>query len=215
MTFLWAFDSSAFTDKLIWISSWIKQYLGDLNRFNSWYNRFSRNWLRINSWLKWIQKDWLMIQHASQFFRFKSTHYSSEKHFRVDSWFDSESYPCLVMPPLHILKYASFDVESSHIIYLSKKENIRLLYFIIGTVVLFIQKKIFPHKIATFLKSLYTDVTDVGGATTVRVCRFWIRQCSRWCALRNQQPPVLRSPPPWKVGGTSVFDLMLQFACEN
>ena len=35
----WAFDSNAFPDKLIWIISWLKQYLGDLNRFNSWLKR--------------------------------------------------------------------------------------------------------------------------------------------------------------------------------
>ena len=58
VTFLGAFDSSAFPEKLIWISSWLKQYLGDLNRFNSWLKRFSSNWLRINSWLKWIARYW-------------------------------------------------------------------------------------------------------------------------------------------------------------
>ena len=52
----WAFDSSAFPDKLIRISSWLKQYLGDLNRFNWWLKHLSRNWLRIISWLKWIPK---------------------------------------------------------------------------------------------------------------------------------------------------------------
>ena len=48
LTFFWAFDSSA----LIRISSWLKHYLEDLNRFNWWLKRLSRNWLKINSWLK-------------------------------------------------------------------------------------------------------------------------------------------------------------------
>ena len=45
----WAFDSKAAPDKLIWISSWLKQHLVDLNRFNSWLKGLSRNWLKINS----------------------------------------------------------------------------------------------------------------------------------------------------------------------
>ena len=47
---------------------------------------FPWNWLRINSRLKQIPMYW-----------FKSTHHSKEKHiwFRVDLWFNSESYLCL------------------------------------------------------------------------------------------------------------------------
>ena len=35
-------------ETLIWISWWLNQYLGDLNRFNSCLKRLSSNWLRIN-----------------------------------------------------------------------------------------------------------------------------------------------------------------------
>ena len=81
----WAFNSSALTQ----ISSWLKQYLEDLNRFNSWLKQLSRNCFRINSWLKvdfpGIDSDWLMTQDASPFFQFKSIHDSSEKHL-ILSW---------------------------------------------------------------------------------------------------------------------------------
>ena len=48
----WAFDSSAFPDQLIWFSSWLKQYLGDLNLFNSWLKMLPNFSIQFNSWLK-------------------------------------------------------------------------------------------------------------------------------------------------------------------
>ena len=84
--FVWpllgAFDSSAFR-QMVWISTWLKQYVGDLNRFNSWLKRFSMNWFRINSWLKWIPRYCFKSTRESKrcpIFRFKLTHDSSEKH---------------------------------------------------------------------------------------------------------------------------------------
>ena len=47
----WAFNSSAFTDKLSWISSWLKQHLRDLNRFNSWLKMLPDFSIQINPWL--------------------------------------------------------------------------------------------------------------------------------------------------------------------
>ena len=68
-----ASDSSAFFDELIWISSWLKQYFGDLNRFNPWLKRrlqeLAQNLLmtqvnslvliQIDSWLK--RKMWFWV----------------------------------------------------------------------------------------------------------------------------------------------------------
>ena len=54
----WAFDSSA----LIRNSSWLKQHLEELNRFNSLLKRLSRNWHRINSWLsQWVPRVLMQI----------------------------------------------------------------------------------------------------------------------------------------------------------
>ena len=64
----WGFWLKYLPDKLIWISSWLKQYLGDLNRFNSWLKRLfqelthnqlmtqidSQVLLQIDSWLKML-----------------------------------------------------------------------------------------------------------------------------------------------------------------
>ena len=95
----WAFDSSAFPDKSIRISSWLKQYLGDLNRLNSWLKQLSRNCLRINSWLKWIPRYWFRSTHDSECFPiFDSNQLMTQAKniwFWADSWFDSEPYPCL------------------------------------------------------------------------------------------------------------------------
>ena len=85
-------------NKLTWIDSRRKQYLGDLNLFNSWLKRLYRNWLRISSWSSGfpsIDSDWLMTQNASRFFysnnpwlRWKtfdsvSTHDSTLSHTHV------------------------------------------------------------------------------------------------------------------------------------
>ena len=69
----------------------LKQYLGDLNRFNSWLKRLSRNWLRINSWLEWIPRYWFRSTHDSKFFpilRFTSAHDSSKITFDSESTHD-------------------------------------------------------------------------------------------------------------------------------
>ena len=80
MIFFWLFHSSVDfvwpfrrlstklirPDKFIWISSWLKQNLGDLNWFNSRLKRLSRNWLRINSWLEWIPGYWFRWAHDSK-----------------------------------------------------------------------------------------------------------------------------------------------------
>ena len=61
VNFVWPFKGfrlKCIPDKLIRISSWLKQYLGNLNRFNSLLKRLSRNWLWINSWVEWIPKYW-------------------------------------------------------------------------------------------------------------------------------------------------------------
>ena len=100
---------------MLWINSWLKQYLGRLNRFNSWLKRLSRNGLRINSWLKWIPGYWFRSTHNSKFFpifRSKSTqlmNQSKKNWFWVDSWFDSESYPCLLSSTLSQLDYLAAD----------------------------------------------------------------------------------------------------------
>ena len=65
MTF-WGFRLKYLLDKLIWISSWLKRYLGDL--FNPWLKQLSRNWLRINSRLKWTPRYWFRSPHDSKCF---------------------------------------------------------------------------------------------------------------------------------------------------
>ena len=86
VAFVWtflAFDSSA----PIRISSWLKQYLKDLNRFNSWLKRVSRSWLKINWWLKWIPQVLVQIDSWLKVF--------SHISIQINSWlkrkaFDSE-----------------------------------------------------------------------------------------------------------------------------
>ena len=73
----WAFHSSVdfalhfgcfWLEKLIRISSWLKQYLGGRNQFNSWLKQPSRNWLRINSWLSGFHRYWFISNHDSKCF---------------------------------------------------------------------------------------------------------------------------------------------------
>ena len=83
------------------ISSCFKQYLEDMNRFNSLLRRLSSKWLRIDSWLKWIPQviqidSWLKV-FPHFFIQINSWLNSKRIWFWVDSWFHSESYPCL--PP--------------------------------------------------------------------------------------------------------------------
>ena len=93
MTFL-AIRLKWLPDKLIWIISWLKQYLGDLNRFNSW--------------LKWIQRHWFKSTHDSKCFPILDSNQlmSQVKNilFWVDSWFDFALYPCLPTRPAPIIK---------------------------------------------------------------------------------------------------------------
>ena len=108
MTFFELSTQLSFRKKMIRISSWLKQYLGDLNRFSSWLKRLSGNWLRIKSWLKWIHRCWFRSTHYSKcflIFRFKSTHDSSKNNwFWVDSWFDSELYPYLLIGIFNLIE---------------------------------------------------------------------------------------------------------------
>ena len=71
VNFVWPFKGfrlKCIPDKLIRISSWLKQYLGNLNRFNSLLKRLSRNWLWINSWVEWIPKYWFRSTRDSKCF---------------------------------------------------------------------------------------------------------------------------------------------------
>ena len=87
-------------NKLIWISSWIKQYLRYLDQFNSWLKHLPWNWLRIKSLLKRIPRHWFRLTHNSKcfpIFQFKWTHdWSKHILFWVDSWFDSEWYSWVI-----------------------------------------------------------------------------------------------------------------------
>ena len=62
---------------------------------------FVRNWLRINSRLKWIPqaRHWFRLTHDSNccpiFYSNKLMSQAKSIWFWVESWFESESYPCL------------------------------------------------------------------------------------------------------------------------
>ena len=101
-SFVWpflAFPLKCLSEKLIRISSWLKQYLRNLHRFNWWHDRTSRNWLRTNSWLRWnprvlIQIDsWLkMLSH----FSIQINSWLNRKTFDSESTHDSAlSHTCL------------------------------------------------------------------------------------------------------------------------
>ena len=102
-------------EKLIRINLWLKHYLGDLNWFNSWPNQLSRELtqnqlttqadspgidsdrLMAQAASLGIKSNWLMAKNASPLFDPNRLMTEAKNiWFRVDSWFDSESYPCLV-----------------------------------------------------------------------------------------------------------------------
>ena len=60
------------SDKLIWISSWLKQYLGDLNRFSSWFKRLfqelTQNQLKTQVDSEALIQIRLMTKNASRLF---------------------------------------------------------------------------------------------------------------------------------------------------
>ena len=93
---------------LIQINSWLKHFLGELSRFISWLKHLPWNRLAIQAGSPGIDSNQLMtrelpwesnqIDSTKNLSLFGSNQLMTQAknmRFWVDSWFDSESYPCL------------------------------------------------------------------------------------------------------------------------